>query len=427
MLHSARLKSVTELLEIFFEKKNPADQIFNQYVRNRKYIGSKDRLFIAETFYNILRYYYNLEGFLDSDITSKKILLVYLLMYQDYSIQKIRDSCNNDKYHLETLSIKEESFLKQLSLKKLNKYQELGVNEWIYNKFKENFPDDYVNEIKATQLNANLNLRINTLKNNINDVHKNLNELNIDFENGKFLENAIIIKKRINLNNLEIYKNGFVEVQDEGSQIIAKLVDAEAGMKILDYCAGAGGKTLAIAQDMKNQGNIIATDIVEWRIKRARERLRKNGVHNASCKSLNSCAKWLKRQEGEFDRVLIDVPCSGSGTWRRNPDLKIRITQNDINELEIVQKEILLKTSKFVKIGGRLIYATCSLFKEENQKNIEFFLNNNQNFSLILSKKIWDKVIPLKKYPSDNESFLQLTPYQHSLDGFFVAILERKY
>ena len=188
-------------------------------------------------------------------------------------------------------------------------------------------------------------------------------------------------------------------------------------MRVADYCAGAGGKTLAIAMTMENKGHIIACDVSSPRLEGAIKRLRRAGVHNAERHLLEPGDKWLKRQDQKYDRVLVDAPCTGTGTWRRNPDARLRLKESDLAEIMPKQAMILDQAQRLVKPGGRLIYATCSLLNEENDAQVEAFLTRYPNFSRI------DVSSPLP--PALHGKQLRLTPRANGTDGFFGAILEK--
>jgi len=196
---------------------------------------------------------------------------------------------------------------------------------------------------------------------------------------------------------------------------------------VVDYCAGAGGKTLAMAAGMANKGAIVACDVSAPRLERAITRLRRAGVHNVTQRIIDAAGrKWIKRSAGTFDRVLIDAPCSGTGTWRRNPDARWSLEQNDIDELKVKQAEILATASLLVKPGGRLIYATCSLLPEENEQQIDNFIAANGDFTLVPLAEAWRDSIGGELPEGVSGDTLRLTPAQHDTDGFFVAILQRK-
>ncbi len=201
------------------------------------------------------------------------------------------------------------------------------------------------------------------------------------------------------------FRTGLVEIQDEGSQLVAALVDARPGMRVADFCAGAGGKTLAMAMTMQNRGALLACDVSATRLEGAVRRLRRAGVHNVERHLLEQGDKWLKRRAGSFDRVLVDAPCTGTGTWRRNPDARLRLTETDLAELLPKQAAILDQAASLVRMGGRLVYATCSLLSEENEAQVTAFLTRHPAFN--------------------RGEILSLTPARDGTDGFYAAILER--
>ncbi len=205
-----------------------------------------------------------------------------------------------------------------------------------------------------------------------------------------------------------------MEVQDEGSQLIVNLMDVQLAQAVLDLCAGAGGKTLAIAALLQNKGRVVATDTAAWRLIRTKERLKRAGAFNVELREISGIIdKWLKRQKERFDHVLVDAPCSGSGTWRRNPDQKWNITLQDIQELSDLQKNLLDGAAHLVKPGGTLVYATCSLLCEENEDVAQGFLKKHPDFTLV--------PCGLKEAP-----FLSLSPLQNNTDGFFAAKFEKR-
>jgi 16S rRNA (cytosine967-C5)-methyltransferase len=213
------------------------------------------------------------------------------------------------------------------------------------------------------------------------------------------------------------FQDGIVEIQDEGSQLVALLVDAKPGMRVADYCAGAGGKTLAIAQTMENKGHIVACDVSAPRLEGAIKRLRRAGVHNAERHLLEPGDKWTKRQAQKFDRVLVDAPCTGTGTWRRNPDARLRLKENNLAEILPKQAMILDQAARLVKPGGRLIYATCSLLDEENEGQVTAFLERTPVFKRIALAEPLPEIL--------HGAALRLTPRANGTDGFFGAIMER--
>ena len=215
---------------------------------------------------------------------------------------------------------------------------------------------------------------------------------------------------------------GEVEIQDEGSQLVAALVEARPGDRVVDFCAGAGGKTLALATQMENRGHVIACDVSAGRLKRAVQRFRRAGLHNIETRLLTSeTDQWVKRHKGGFDRVLVDAPCSGTGTWRRNPDARWRATEPGLSKLLAQQAAILASAARLVKPGGRLVYATCSMLPVENEVQIAAFLAAHPAFRVV---PLRDTALP--RIPSAHPDYLSLTPARHGTDGFFAAVMRRE-
>jgi 16S rRNA (cytosine967-C5)-methyltransferase len=221
------------------------------------------------------------------------------------------------------------------------------------------------------------------------------------------------------------FREGLVEVQDEGSQLIALLADARPGQRVADYCAGAAGKTLAMAATMGNRGRIVACDTSAARLAGAATRLRRAGVDNAETHLLLPGDRWAKRRAGSFDRVLVDAPCTGSGTWRRNPDARLTTTPDDLAELVVKQAVILDAATELVRAGGKLIYATCSVLPEENEAQVEGLLSRRSDFAVLPLAAAWAGVRP-GGAPPNAGPYLALAPHRHGTDGFFCAVLERR-
>jgi len=240
------------------------------------------------------------------------------------------------------------------------------------------------------------------------------------------------------------FRKGFVEVQDEGSQILSLLVGAKANMHVLDYCAGAGGKTLAIADRMgmtdgSSKGKLVATDIEAARLERMDKRLERAKLsdkveRHVLSRDPSSDDTWASDNAGRFDRVLVDAPCTGAGTWRRHPEQKKRLTEDRLAELTALQDEVLSSAAALMKPDGRLIYATCSLLRDENEDRIEAFLKAHPDFQVLPIQSVWAETLKGIACPemvrateeSDPSPYLRLTPHQHGTDGFFVAVLTHK-
>jgi len=228
------------------------------------------------------------------------------------------------------------------------------------------------------------------------------------------------------LERTDAFRGGAVEVQDCGSQLIAHLVAPRRGQTVVDFCAGAGGKTLALAALMRGKGKIFACDVLQGRVDRATKRLRRAGVFNVTLHTLKSERDpWVKHHAQRYDRVLIDAPCTGTGTWRRNPDARWTLSETDVGELVDLQRRILDSAARLVRPGGRLVYVTCSLLRAENEDQVEGFLAANPAFAAVPADAVWDATVGGARAPGVAR-FVRLSPAAAGTDGFFVAILERK-
>lgn len=297
----------------------------------------------------------------------------------------------------------------------------LAVPEWLLAKFAARFGPDLAPELAALARPALLDLRINTLKGNQAAAIKKLGTDGITAEPTPFSPVGLRAKGG-DLGSAKALTDGLIEAQDEGSQLAALLVEAAAGQTVVDFCAGAGGKTLALAAQMNNRGRLFALDSSEGRLQRARLRLRRAGAGNAEARAIEP--KWLKRHKGTADRVLVDAPCTGTGVWRRKPDARWRLKASDLEALLKTQDDLLDRAAPLVKPGGRLIYVTCSLLLDENEARVEAFLARHPDFTLEPIGAIWRRVVGSAP-PSDKPTLL-LTPARHGTDGFFVAVLSRK-
>jgi 16S rRNA (cytosine967-C5)-methyltransferase len=244
----------------------------------------------------------------------------------------------------------------------------------------------------------------------------------------RYARNGLRLERRLSVVAGQAFQDGLIEIQDEGSQLVAALVDGRPGMQVMDYCAGAGGKTLAIAAGMNNKGRVVAMDVLETRLDRSAQRLRRAGAHNVERRAIDGDnRKWLKRQAGAFDRVLVDAPCTGTGTWRRNPDGRWTLRPEDLAELVPKQAAILDAAQRLVKVGGGLVYATCSVLPAENERQVEAFLERHPDFAIVPVGDVWRDALGSEP-PGDIASgpYLRLSPLRNGTDGFFAATLVRR-
>jgi 16S rRNA (cytosine967-C5)-methyltransferase len=270
---------------------------------------------------------------------------------------------------------------------------------------------------------APLDLRVNVLKASRDDVIAELAKAPIVCEPTSYAPQGIRLQKKPALQNLPLFKDGAIEVQDEGSQLLSQIVGAKRGEMVVDFCAGAGGKTLALGAAMRNTGRLYAFDVSEKRLAKLKPRLARSGLSNVHPVVIahENDAK-IKRLAGKIDRVLVDAPCSGLGTLRRNPDVKWRQTPESLAELNAKQASILAGAARLVKPDGRLVYATCSLLDEENDAIVAQFLAQHRDFELV---PMCD-VLAEQKIALDMQDYLKLLPHKHQTDGFFAAVLTRK-
>ena len=296
----------------------------------------------------------------------------------------------------------------------------LELPDWILPALQARFGPALEPEMRAALDPAPLDLRVNTLKLTRDAARAALAAEGLDSVATPFSSWGLRIDGRRAVTTGAAFQAGLVEIQDEGSQLVAALVGAGPEMRVVDYCAGAGGKTLALAMQMQNRGTLVACDVSAPRLDGAVRRLRRAGVHNAERHLLAAGDKWAKRRAGTFDRVLVDAPCTGTGTWRRNPDARLRLQARDLAELLPKQAGILDAASRLVRPGGRLIFATCSLLQEENERQVEAFLQRTPEFRLVPLGEAWALPIGL------SGDYLSLTPLRHNTDGFFGAVLERR-
>jgi 16S rRNA (cytosine967-C5)-methyltransferase len=409
----ARVKSTIDLLDIFFASKAPFDIVMSKYFKNNKWIGSNDRRAIAEFSYEIFRNFEKLK-FITQKITNnfgRFFVLAHMKLDRKFSEKQIEEIFSGRKYAPEKLSEFERKFLNR-DLGDLPDYVQLNYPEWLDPYLRRVFDKEHLaDEMKALNGKASVDLRVNSLIATKNQAKELLKEFKI--EDTEYSENGLrILNGRISRSHPAI-RDGIVEIQDEGSQLIAELCGVRPGDTVVDYCAGAGGKTLALAAYMENKGRIFAMDKYPERLENAKKRFRRANVNNVFCQEINN--KWMKRHKESADVVLIDVPCSGTGTWRRNPDMRAKFCENDLKELLEVQAEILRTAQNLVKPGGRLIYSTCSILKEEDEDQIEKFLKEFNDFEL--------QKVELKNYSGD---FLRLTPFRNNTDGFFAAAMRKK-
>jgi 16S rRNA (cytosine967-C5)-methyltransferase len=432
----ARLQAAIELLAAIHASPSPADRVSAAFFRARRYMGGQDRREVMDRAYLVLRRRATLDWWLDRASGEPPVdrerarMIAALALMDGWSADRIAGSFDGGQYRPAPLTPAERRLAKELQGKALeHPDQPFAVRyefpAWLEGELRAAFDGGLGAEMVAVMAEAETDLRANTLKAGRDTAIAALAAEGVEARPTPLSPLGLRVASRPPLAGLSCFKQGLIEVQDEGSQLVALLVDARPGQWVADFCAGAGGKTLALAAAMGNKGKLVATDVLKGRVERAATRLNRAGVHNVERRGLaGERDPWVKRHAGSFDRVLLDAPCSGSGTWRRNPDAKWRLKPDDIGELVALQRRILESAARLVKPGGRLLYATCSFLARENEEQIDWFLAQNPEFTLLPVSEIWRSVIGGEALVPD--PYLALTPARHGTDGFFMAALQRR-
>lgn len=401
-LHRNLVYTVIDSIRDIFNEGVYADKAVEKALKRDKRWGSRDRKFVAETIYEIVRW-----KRLYAEIATVKEPFDRNNLWRIFSVWCVlKGIALPDWNQIEpTPTRRIKGRFDELS--RIRKFRE-SVPDWIDNLAVSELGEElWTKELAALNKQAEVILRTNTLNTTKKELQKILHEESIFTEFIPNHEDALRLIERANVFRTEAFKNGYFEVQDASSQLVAEYLDVEPGMKVIDTCAGAGGKTLHLASFMKNKGQIIAMDIYESKLRKLKVRARRNKVHNIDTRVIDS-TKPIKKLYGKADRVLIDAPCSGLGVLRRNPDSKWKLQPEFLENIKKVQQEILQQYAKMVKQGGKLVYATCSVLPSENQNQIAEFLasESGKDFKLVKDNKV--------------------LAHTSGFDGFYMAQLERK-
>jgi 16S rRNA (cytosine967-C5)-methyltransferase len=408
-LNPPLLQLATQALDLVLDFKRPADAVLSAFFREHKKLGSHDRAFVAEAVFGVLRRYRYLSVVVPA-ANPRTLIVAWLIKSRGVSgatlerfakpelVQHIRDAATDNL----PLGVAAE------------------LPDWVVDKLRPDMSDaDILALGRALQQTAPLDLRVNAFKAERDAVLAQLTAAGIAAVATPFSPWGIRLKEHPAINRHPLFLDGSIEVQDEGSQLLALLLGARRGEMVCDFCAGAGGKTLAIGAMMASTGRLYAFDVAEKRLTNLKPRLARSGLSNVMPQLIASENDTrVKRLAGKLDRVLVDAPCSGLGTLRRNPDLKFRQSPESIDELTLKQAAILRAAAKLLKPGGRLVYATCSLLREENEAIVEGLLAEGGFTLLPVSELLAQYKIPL-----DTGAMLKLSPAVHGTDGFFAAVL----
>ena len=397
----ARWAAVADILEEVFEDKYPADNIINSYLRERKYIGSKDRRFIVENVWNIIRHRCRL-SFEAQSSEVRKILMVYL-KDEDWDL-----IFGADAYALPSLTKDEKIWLKNLREDPYPLWVEAETPEWLFKKINN------LNLLKSLNEPASADLRINS--SSVADVVKNLQKEGLFFSPTPYSPIGLRSSERVNLKNCAAYQDGVVEVQDEASQIAVILSQPTPKERIVDYCAGAGGKALTMLYLMNGKGEVLVHDANPKRMEALKDRAAR----------LNAKTFEIISDLGNemFDLFVVDAPCSGTGTWRRAPDAKFRLTPEMLENLTRTQADILENAYRHTSAGGRIAYMTCSILEDEDEDIIRAFMCKHPDLMLVDLRQVWaDKLNGA--YPFNHPYMAKFSPLVTQTDGFFVCIMQK--
>ena len=415
-LPPAIVAKTEEVLRDILRFTAPADVTLSRFFKDNPRFGGRERGVIAEAVYAVLRNKSFFTDFASGGNTPSMRRLALLGLAETAGIDAI-GGLTEDETHFLTR-------IKEVDRSLLPGPIRANLPQWLFDKLVNQFGEAEALELAAV-LNtpAPLDLRVNSIKAGRDEVMAKLAEAPIAAEPMPYAPLGLRVLKKPALQNLPLFKEGAIEVQDEGSQVLSQIVGARRGEMVVDFCAGAGGKTLALGAMMRNTGRLYAFDVSEKRLSKLKPRMARSGLSNIqSVLIAHERDVKVKRLAGKVDRVLVDAPCSGLGTLRRNPDVKWRQKPDAVAEMQEKQASILDGASRLVKGGGRLVYATCSLLNEENDFIVEQFLESHPDFELVPM----NKVLAEQKIDLEMDKYLKLLPHKHQTDGFFAAVLERK-
>ncbi|HIE45148.1 MAG TPA: methyltransferase domain-containing protein [Flavobacteriaceae bacterium] len=397
-LHRTLVFAVIDSLKLIFNDNRYASKVVEKVLKRDKRWGSRDRKFIAETIYEMVRW-----KRLYNEIAGTKEHYTAENLWKNFAVFAVLKGYQLPDWNqfIDTPVRKIKGRFDELS--KIRKFKE-SIPDWLDELGVKEIGENWDKEIHALNQQAKVILRVNSLKTNKLKLQKDLLAEEIETIILENYPNALELVERKNVFKTEAFQNGHFEVQDASSQLVASFLDVKEGMRVIDTCAGAGGKSLHLASLMNNKGQIIALDIYGNKLKELKRRAKRNGAHNIETRTIES-SKTIKKLKNSADRVLIDAPCTGLGVLRRNPDSKWKMEPDFMANIIKTQAEILENYSKLVKVGGKLVYATCSIFPSENENQVAKFLENNKNFKF--------------------EEELKVSPAKSGYDGFYMALLER--
>jgi 16S rRNA (cytosine967-C5)-methyltransferase len=391
--------AVIQALDQIYNEGLYADKVVQKTLKTDKRWGARDRKFVAETIYDMVRWkrlYDEIAG--TKGHYSKENLWKNFAVWavlKGYSLPDWKQFAGTPSRRIKG---------KFDECQKVRKIRE-SIPDWMDEVGSKELGETWDKEIKELNKQAKVVLRVNQIKISRNNLKKRLAEENIETEYIKGYPDALVLTERKNVFLTEAFKQGLFEVQDASSQLVAPFLEVEPGQKVIDTCAGAGGKSLHLAALMENRGQIIAMDIYGHKLTELKKRARRDGIHNIENRVIDG-TKTIKKLKGKADRVLIDAPCSGIGVLKRNPDSKWKLEPDFLDRIRKTQASILDQYASMVKPGGKLVYATCSILPSENEQQVKGFLKKHPEFAFVKENKV--------------------SPSASGFDGFYMALLERK-
>ena len=415
-LPPAILGNTEEVLREILRFTAPADTTLSRYFKDHPRLGARERGAVAEGIYAILRNKSFFTDFAEAGQSPTMRRLTILGLAEAVGAESLGGLTEEEAAFLQRI--------KEIDRNLMPAQMRSNLPKWLFDKFVAQYGEAETLEL-AYALNqpAPLDLRVNSIKATRDEVVAGLAEAPILAEPTPYAPLGLRVIKKPSIQNLPLFKSGAIEVQDEGSQVLSQIVGARRGEMVVDFCAGAGGKTLALGALMRNTGRLYAFDVSEKRLAKLKPRMARSGLSNVHPVLIaHERDGKVKRLAGKIDRVLVDAPCSGLGTLRRNPDVKWRQKPDSIVEMQEKQAAILDGAARLLKGGGRLVYATCSLLTEENEFIVEQFLAAHPEFDLVPMST----VLAEQKINLEMGDYLKLLPHRHQTDGFFAAVLQRK-
>ena len=390
--HRVLVDAVIMALTEIFEDGHQADKVIERILKSDKRWGARDRAFVAENTYEIVRWWRMLDFVTHQNSSA----------YAKFGAwQVIKEHELPDWYEFKNINPSQirKAYKEALKIRKIKE----SIPDWLDEIGEKELGVSWDNELHALNQTAPVVLRTNTLKSNREELRKILRDADIDSSIISELPDALVLTQKKNVFLTDAFKNGLFEVQDAASQLVAPFLDVEPGMRVIDACAGAGGKSLHLAALMRNKGQLLVMDTEAWKLEELKRRARRNGISNIEPRAIE--AKTIRRLRQSADRLLLDVPCTGLGVLRRNPDTKWKMKPDFLNKIREIQFEILQNYASMVKVGGKMVYATCSILPSESEEQVQRFLTENKDWKLLDERRT--------------------SPAKDGYDGFYMSCLQK--